>query len=118
LAYQFKKIPLKVSWATIVQGRDTYVDDNGDLKNAFSNYVEASYVILDKEDWSLAGFVGGAFSFMSDANFYGDHSTINNVGVIYNRDLEILEYTLPVSATASWNPLQEYGAIQVAVNLF
>ncbi|HIB36610.1 hypothetical protein [Mesonia sp.] len=118
LSYSFKKTPLKVSWATIVQGRDTYVDDNGELKNAFSNYVEASYIILDKEDWSLAGFVGGAFSFLSDANFYGDHSTINNVGVIYNRDLKILEYTLPVSATASWNPLQEYGAIQVAVNLF
>lgn len=119
LAYSFKKIPLNLSWATVVQGRDYYYDDNGDSKNAFTNYVEASYIFLDKNDWSLAGFVGGSFSFLNEAHFYGDHPNVSNVGVIYNKEVTILkEYTLPVSATASWNPLQEYGAIQVAVNLF
>lgn len=120
LGYQFQQIPLKVSWSTIVQGRDTYTNDDGELKNAYSNYVEASYVVLDKNNWSLSLLAGGAFSFAStDAHFYGDDPGLTNLGVIYNRDLNIFDkYTLPVSATASWNPVQDYGAIQVAFNLF
>ncbi|GLB51776.1 hypothetical protein NBRC110019_08150 [Neptunitalea chrysea] len=122
LAHQFQKIPLKLSWSTIIQGRDTYMDENGELKNAFSNYVEASYTLRKETNWSLSAFVGGVFSFANDideSNFYGDKSSINNVGLVYNRDLNILDkVTLPVSATAMWNPLQKYGAMQVAVNLF
>ena len=120
LAYQFQKAPLKLSWSTIVQGRDTFINDDGQLRNAYSNYVEASYVILDKSNWSLSGLVGGSWSFApQEAHFYGDEPGITNVGFIYNRDLNIFDkFTLPVSATASWNPVQDYGAIQVAFNLF
>lgn len=118
-AYTFKGIPLKLSWSTILLGRDTYTNDAGELKNAFSNYVEASYVLTKKDNWSLSAFAGAAFSFISDTNFYGDKSTFNNVGFIYNRDLNVLDkVTIPVSATAMWNPLQKYGAMQIAVNLF
>ena len=120
LAYQFQKVPLKLSWSTIVQGRDTFINDDGQLRNAYSNYVEASYVILDKSNWSLSGLVGGSWSFApQEAHFYGDEPGITNVGFIYNRDLNIFDkFILPVSATASWNPVQDYGAIQVAFNLF
>ncbi|WP_031428333.1 hypothetical protein [Flavimarina sp. Hel_I_48] len=119
LAYSFEKIPLQLSWSTVIQGRDTYETNTGKLKNAFTNYVEASYVILKEKDWSFAGFVGGSFSFLSTAHFYGDHPGLSNVGVIYNRDVKIMKsYTLPISATASWNTVQEYGAIQIAVSLF
>lgn len=119
VAYAFQKIPLKISWSTIVLGRDTYTDDDGELKNAFSNYVELSYILKKEANWSLGAFVGGAFSFASDSNFYGDKSSLNNVGIIYNRDLNVFDkITIPVSGTAMWNPLQKYGAIQVAVNLF
>ena len=120
LAYQFQKVPLKLSWSTIVQGRDTFINDDGQLRNAYSNYVEASYVILDKSNWSLSGLVRGSWSFApQEAHFYGDEPGITNVGFIYNRDLNIFDkFTLPVSATASWNPVQDYGAIQVAFNLF
>ncbi|MCL6219726.1 hypothetical protein [Zunongwangia pacifica] len=120
LAYQFQKVPLKLSWSTIVQGRDTYLNDDGQLRNAYSNYVEASYVILNESNWSLSGLVGGSWSFApQDAHFYGDEAGITNIGVIYNRELNVFDkFTLPVSATASWNPVQDYGAIQVAFNLF
>jgi len=120
LAYQFQKVPLKLSWSTIVQGRDTFINDDGQLRNAYSNYVEASYVILNKSNWSLSGLVGGSWSFApQEAHFYGDEPGITNVGFIYNRDLNIFDkFTLPVSATAGWYPVQDYGAIQVAFNLF
>lgn len=120
-AYTFKKIPLKLSWATIVQGRDFYEDENGDLKNSFSHYVEASYTLMQEDNWSLGAYAGFAFSATTDddTNFYGPKSGFNNLGFVYNRDLKVLDkYTLPVSATAMWNTIQDYGAIQVAVNLF
>ncbi|SFU75119.1 hypothetical protein SAMN05216480_11934 [Pustulibacterium marinum] len=120
-AYTFKKIPLKLSWATIVLGRDFYENDNGELKNSFSHYVEGSYILTQKENWSLGVYAGFAFSATSDddTNFYGPKSGFNNIGVVYNRDLNVFDkITIPVSATAMWNTIQDYGAIQVAVNLF
>ncbi|MFI2744618.1 hypothetical protein ACG2LH_17925 [Zhouia sp. PK063] len=119
LAYQFKPIPLKLSWSTIVLGRDFYTNDAGELKQAFSNYVEASYTFLQKQDWSLGAFVGGVFSFTNEANFYGDHTNFTNIGFVYNKNVKVLkDYSLPFSATAMWNPEKDYGALQVAVNLF
>ena len=119
LGYKFKPVPLKLSWSTIVQGRDTYATDSGELRNAFSNYVEASYGLVQKKDWSLSAFVGGAFSFESEAHFYGDHPNVTNLGLIYAKEVTVLKkFTLPFAATAMWNPEQEYGAIEVAVTLF
>ena len=119
LGYQFKPIPLKLSWSTIVQGRDTYITNSGKLRNAFSNYVEASYGLIQKKDWSLSAFVGGAFSFENEAHFYGDHPNVTNLGLIYTKEVRVLKkFTLPFAATAMWNPEQEYGAIEVAVTLF
>jgi hypothetical protein len=119
LGYEFSKIPLKFSWSTLVQGRDTYVTNDGDVKNAFSNYVEIAYTILDKKDWSLGAYVGGAFSFRNEAHFYGEHPNLTNIGLIYNKDVKVSKnFELPVSAMAMWNPEQQYGAIQVAVNFF
>ena len=119
LGYQFQEIPLKFSWSTIVQGRDTYVNNAGELRNAFSNYVEASYGLIQKKDWSISAFVGGAFSFKSEAHFYGDKPNVTNIGLLYAKEVTVLKkFTLPFAATAMWNPEQEYGAIEVAVTLF
>ncbi|WP_026752777.1 hypothetical protein [Sediminibacter sp. Hel_I_10] len=119
VGYQFQNVPLKLSWSTIVQGRDTYVNSSGELRNAFSNYVEASYKLIVKKDWSLSAYVGGAFSFQSESHFYGDNPNVTNLGLIYAKQVHVLKkFILPVSATAMWNPEQDYGAIQVAVTLF
>ena len=119
LGYQFKSVPLKLSWSTIVQGRDTYVTDSGNLRNAFSNYVEASYKLIQEKDWSISAFAGGAFSFKSESHFYGDKPNVTNLGVIYTKEVTVLKkFSLPFAATAMWNPEQEYGAIEVAVTLF
>lgn len=115
---QNSSFPLKIYWSTIVLGRDTYTNDNGKLKNAFSNYVELSSPVwkTDKEKLSLG--VGGGFSFLDDKNFYGEKPNVTNIFIQYNRDLKVFEYTLPVSALVMWNPEQKYGGIQFAANLF
>lgn len=119
ITHRLEQTPLQFSWNTIVQGRDTYINSKGDLRNAFTNYVEASYSIADGKNWNLRAYVGAAFSFVSDANFYGDETGFNNFGLSYTKDLKILDkYTLPVAATVMWNNLQDYGALQIAVDLF
>jgi hypothetical protein len=118
-SYKFDAIPLQLSWSSIVQGRDTYVTASGDLRNAFTNYVEASYVVAGGKDWNLGLFVGAAFSFESENHFYGDHPGFNNFGATYSKTLDVFgRHSIPVSATAMWNSLQDYGALEVAVNLF
>jgi hypothetical protein len=75
--------------------------------------------VADGKDWNLSVYGGAAFSFVSDAHFYGDETGFNNFGLTYTKDLKILDkYTLPVATTAMWNNLQDYGALQVAVDLF
>jgi hypothetical protein len=119
ITHRLEQTPLQFSWSTIVQGRDTYINSNGDLRNAFTNYVEASYSIADGKNWNLSAYVGAAFSFVSDANFYGDETGFNNFGLSYTKDLKILDkYTIPLAATVMWNNLQDYGALQIAVDLF
>ena len=118
-AYAFKNIPLSMSWSTILIGRDTYITDTGKHKNAFTNYLQLQGTVYKRKHSSLSLFVAAAFSFVSkDYHFYGDEF-LNSFGVIYQKDVKVLNsFYLPVSATAMWNPDQEYGAIQLAVNLF
>lgn len=118
-SYKFNTTPLQLSWSSILQGRDTYVTSSGKLRNAFTHYVEASYAIAEGNDWNLSVFAGVAFSFESETHFYGNRPGFNNFGATYSKTITVLDrYKLPVSATAMWNNLQDYGALQVAVDLF
>ena len=44
--YEFDKVPVQLTWSTIVLGRDTYRDSSGNLKNAFSSYAEFGYTLF------------------------------------------------------------------------
>lgn len=117
LAYQ-PTSRLGLKWSTIVLGRDTYVDDDGDVKSAFSNYAEVNYVLLDTDDLKIGAFVGGGFSFLNEEHFYGDEPNIVNIGLSASRSVTIFGSTHPISATAMWNPEQEYGAMELSFGLF
>lgn len=109
---------LGLVWSTIVLGRDTFVDNNGEVKNAFSNYAEMNYAFIQDENLDLTAFVGGGFSFLNEAHFYGSTPNIVNVGLSASRAVELLGSLVPVSATAMWNPEQKYGAMQLSIGLF
>ena len=117
--HKFDKVPVQLTWSTIVLGRDTYIDSNGNLKNAFSNYVEAGYTLFNNRNSDLSFFVGAAFSFKTDTNFYGSRTGISNIELTYSKTVSLFKKIyVPVSAKAMWNNLQEYGALEVAVSLF
>jgi hypothetical protein len=109
---------LGLVWSTILLGRDTFVDDNGEVKNAFSNYAEVNYNIINESNLNIKGFVGGGFSFLNEAHFYGSSPNVVNVGLSAARAVELFGTPIPVSATAMWNPEQKYGAMQLSVGLF
>lgn len=119
VGYQFKTaIPFKLSWSTIIQGRDTYRNDQLELKNAYSNFVAIDVPILLDEKSSLHVFTAYAFSFLNKANFYGARPNIVELGLGYEKKLSVFNHIIPVGARAMWNPEQGYGGIQFSAKIF
>ncbi len=119
LSYQVsKKTPIYISWSTIVLGRDTYVNDNEELKNSFSNFISLDFPLVYKESQKLSVFTSYAFSFLQKANFYGSKPNFVEIGLNYNKNLHIFNYKIPIGAKAMWNPEQGYGGLQLSVQLF
>ena len=121
LGYTFAgDMALSLYYSVIVQGIDKFEDeDSGKRERAYTNYIEANLPIWKGKDAeSVKVFIGGAFSPTGDKNFYDDSTNIVNLGFSYTKNLQILDYNLPVSATAMWNPALQNGALQVAFSFF
>ena len=117
--YQFgNAFPFSINWSTIVQGRDTYTKSNGQLANAYSNYVVLDYRIWKEDSSNLHIFAAGGFAFGRDQNFYGSKPNIVNTGLTFNKDLRIFNYHMPLAATAMFSPEHKYGALQLVFNVF
>ncbi|GAE16688.1 hypothetical protein IX307_002910 [Bacteroides pyogenes] len=120
LSYQFQqKFPLKITWATVVFGRDRGVMNE---KNLYSTYVSLDYPVVRNKIVDVDLGIAGAFALDkesgSDANFYADNPGIVNVNMTVSKKLKFGNYVLPVSAMAMWNPARNEANIQVAFNLF
>lgn len=114
------KLPLNLYWATVIHGRDRSINND---KNLYSTYVQASYPVVKNKAIDLDLFVGGAFALSpeeenKERNFFGPKSGLANVGFIMGKTLNIGRYQLPISATASWSPINDSGNIQLAFNVF
>lgn len=118
LGYTFDgDTPVSVYYAVIVQGIDKFENDEGELERSWTNYIEVSAPVWHGNNGeSVNAFIGGAFSPVQDANFYYDKAAINNVGLTFKKEVKILDTTLPVSATAMWNPALNQGALQFSVD--
>lgn len=110
--------PLSVDWTTIILGRDTHVQSNGDVANSYSNYVELGYRLFKEGSTELHAFVGGGFAFGREQNFYGEKANIVNAGLTINKDLVLFKYHMPIAATAMFNPEKKHGALSLVVNVF
>lgn len=119
-AYQFQgKLPIKLSWSTVVFGRDRGKNQE---KQLYSTYVAAECPVLRHEIVNLDFGIAGAFALDKESdskrNFYGDTAGIVNVSLTASKVLTIFNYKLPVAVTTMWNPEKNTGNIQVAFNLF
>lgn len=128
VGYNFgETFPLNLSASTIIFGRDRDIlpEDQQAIypirrgENRFSTYVKADYPVLNTNGYAVKLYVAGAFALNGQKNnFYGSKSNIVDTGFIVAKDVSIGNYTIPISATAMWNPELNIGNIQLAVNLF
>ncbi|MDV7137709.1 hypothetical protein R3X28_02425 [Maribacter sp. TH_r10] len=122
-SYTFNEsFPLRLEADVLLYGSgDAQLNDDGDLEQRYSTYVEASYPLITESKVNLRGFVGGAFSFNGDTHLYGDgeqNFDFVNVGLTATKTLRFSDLCFPVSATTLWNPSQKIARVQLAVSLF
>ncbi|WP_179316039.1 hypothetical protein [Winogradskyella undariae] len=122
-SYTFKgDFPLRLEADVLLYGSgDAQLNDDGDLEQRYSTYVEASYPIIRDSKVNLNAFAGAAFSLNGDTHLYGDgeqNFDFMNVGFTASKTLKFSDLSFPVSATTMWNPSQKIARIQLAVSLF
>lgn len=120
LTYQFgQAFPLRVQGSTILFGKDR---DTENRHNRYSSYVYAEYPLLSQKDWRIDIGCGGTFTLRSSTDrttFYSDRPGVIHVElrVCYRLPLTA-SYTLPLHATAVWNPVCDRAFFQVGAQLF
>ncbi len=119
-----EKLPLFVSWSTILYGRDR---DGLNAQNRYSTFVYADYPVFRDERWEVRPGVGGAFAFApgrdadansSSAHFYGDTAGIVHVSITTTYRLRVLAHDFPLTVQALWNPQSSKGYLQLGIQLF
>jgi hypothetical protein len=108
-----ESFPLSVSLNTMFYGLDKKLDDKGELKQAYSTYVELGYAkgpanfFLGFTPWESYYNNYGVTAFDSTAS--KKTFSIVNVGVTLSRALKITDsYSLPLRATLVINPSATY----------
>lgn len=124
LSYSFSeaapRFPLTVSWSTILFGRDRWSDNSA---NRYSCYVSAEYPVFRDNDWSFDASVGGTFTLASKngdtSTFYSDKAGIIHLQLRAERRIQIIKnYTLPVFASAVFNPVMDRAFFQIGAQVF
>lgn len=112
------KFPLKLRWSTIIFGRDR---DSDNESNKYSTFCYVEYPIYKFNRWTCDIGVGGAFALNckdGSSHFYGNRAGVIETTAKLTYDLEIRNYSMPVSARAMWNPQDDNGFLQLSVQLF
>ncbi|QYN49872.1 MULTISPECIES: hypothetical protein [Apibacter] len=109
--------PLKLDYGTSFYGADR--NEKGDQR--WSTYTGLNYPIIKGKVVDLDIFCGAAFGLAGKSSFYGNEKhdfDIVNAGITASKDVTVLGYKLPVSATAMWNPSRKEARVQIATSLF
>lgn len=123
VAYNFgatTKLPLTLSWNTVIAGRDRGVTGT---KNLYSTFINAAVTAYDSEKWNVTPSVGASFALSPedgiDGNFYSaDHNfSVVDVRLNVTYKLKIKNYPLPITVGGMWNPDANKGYFRAAVTL-
>ncbi|WP_179353922.1 hypothetical protein [Winogradskyella vidalii] len=107
--------------ATILGGGsgDYEIKANGELENSWTHYFEIKSKVWEKDDYKLALFVGGAWSFITDKTFYTEaQGNIINVGASLNDKINLGKLKIPAEVTAMWNPEKQKTVLQLDITIF
>jgi hypothetical protein len=101
-----KKMPLSLSWYTMMWGADKKTNDRGEVKNAYSSYAEivAPFTIKDVN----LNAVVGLSPFASPSNYKNNSFTVTNVSFKASKEFKVTDkFSLPVFSQIIWNPNRE-----------
>lgn len=123
-----KKFPMDISWSTIVFGRDRDAlpgdirepdkDPVRNGKNRYSTYVQLSYT-YQVNGIKLEFFIGGVFALNGQQNtFFSDKPGIATIGFNATKQFKFGSYTLPITASPTWNTLKNTGGVVLTANIF
>ena len=112
-----EKVPLKLSWNTILWGADRGLNKQGKEVQRYSTYVEASYKVFENDMFIITPSIGAEFAFRPTVNdkglyratYYGNRAMINDIRLNVTYKLRIGSYDLPLTATCMWNPEDNKG---------
>lgn len=101
-----KRVPLSLSWYTMLWGADKKSEDIKKVKNGYSSYGEFNYpFVLD--NINLLATIG--FSpFSSPSNYKNKNFAVTNISVKASKDIQITDkFSLPLFSQIIWNPNRE-----------
>lgn len=81
-------IPLHIGWYTYVGGADWYVNDNNEVKRAYSTYIDLSYEFALPLNFTLTPTIGMT-PWRSYYNNYENKFSVNNISLKANWELEV-----------------------------
>ena len=119
ISYNFgQKVPLTLSWSTIFAGRDRGAKNE---QNLYSTFVQASYKVYEDNNFIVTPSVGGVFAMNPEegtkATFYSKTAGVNDVRMNVTYKLKVGKHSMPVTATAMWNPEANRGYFGASINL-
>ncbi|MGM5630218.1 hypothetical protein O2K51_04890 [Apibacter raozihei] len=112
-----ESFPLRLEYGTSFYGNDR--NERGDQR--WSSYGELNYPVIRGKAVDLRVFCGAGFGLTGHSHFYGNgkHDVdVVSVGFTASKNVPVLGYKLPVSATAMWNPSVKQARVQIAASLF
>jgi hypothetical protein len=122
-SYHFSKsFPLRLEADVFLYTGKNDREITANYDSRYSTYVELSYPIVENQKVNVSLYIGGAFALDGTSNLYrADQSKdfgIVNTGFRLTKEISVLNYKLPVSANAMWNPANKIARLQLAVSLF
>lgn len=114
-----EKLPLVLSWNTVVFGRDR---DRDNIHNKYSSFVSTEYPFYTKENLAVRGRIGYAFALHNPkgekGNFFAKEAGFNEISLIITKTFSIAGYQLPVGIWGMFNPVGNNAYLQFSVQAY
>jgi len=117
ITYSPKKVPIWITGSNFFAGADRYINESGDIKQAYSSYIELGgyYDFQANNKISLA--VGAALN-RSCYNGYRKDFSFCNIELKYSYNVEFKNgWAFPISVAYLYNPVYDKSFVNLTVNL-
>lgn len=111
------RLPLLLSWSTILFGRDRSEDNQ---RQRYSTFCYAELPVVHNTEWQVETGIGGAFALHptdGEAHFYGSSAGIVHLTLAVKRNLRLGNYHLPVYVRGVWNPQSSQAYLQLGAEI-